>query len=510
VSRHDAIVIGAGPNGLAAAITLAEAGRDVLLCDAAGAPGGAVRTQELTLPGFHHDTFSSVYPAGAASPVFARMPLADFGLVWSQPEIAMAHPFEDGSSVALHPDLAATAASLDVHHAGDGAAWADFAAPLLAAYPALRRTLIGGWIPIRGPLGLVRGLGIQEALEFARLVLLPASTFAGELFRGERARAWLAGSCLHGDVAADEAGSAITGTYLQLLGHAVGWPSPRGGAQRLADALAGYFASLGGAIRLSERVDRVITSRGRVAGIELAGGARLRTNVVIADVLPDGLDELAGAALGSAYRKRLARYRAGPGTVKIDWALDGPVPWTADEPRRAGTVHVGGDLSSLVGAQAAVRDGALPDRPFLLFGQQTVADPSRAPAGKHTAWAYTRVPQSLRLGAAAVEDFADRMTEQVERFAPGFGARVLARHVLAPRDLEARNENLPGGDVGGGSYAIDQLVFRPVPGLSPYRTPVDGLYLGSAATFPGGAVHGAGGHGAARLALAEGRVRRWL
>ncbi|MFA9446572.1 phytoene desaturase family protein [Egicoccus sp. AB-alg6-2] len=510
MNRYDAIVVGAGPNGLAAAITLAEAGRDVVLCEAADAPGGAVRTQELTLPGFQHDTFSSVYPAGIASPVFARWPLADFGLEWVQPAVSMAHPFPDGDAVALHQSLERTAASLDASRPGDGAAWEQFAAPLLEVFPQLRRTLIGGWFPIVGPAGLLARHGLQGSLEFARVVLASARTFATELFAGPRAQAWLAGSCLHGDVAADDAGSAITGTYLQLLGHAVGWPSPRGGAQRLADALAGYFEHLGGELRVSSRVQRVVTAGGRTAGVELADGERLRANVVVADVLPAGLMALAGDALGSSYRARLGRYRYGPATVKVDWALDGPTPWTAEEARAAGTVHVGGHLDDLVDAQREVGAGRLPDRPFLLFGQQTVADPTRAPDGKHTAWAYTRVPQTYRFDPGGVDAFADRVTEQIERFAPGFADRVLARHVMGPDDLEARNDNLPGGDVGGGSYAIDQLIFRPVPGLSPYRTPVEGLYLGSAATFPGGAVHGACGHAAARLALAEGRVRRWL
>ena len=509
VTRADAVVIGAGPNGLSAAITLAEAGADVVLCDSSDAPGGAVRTQELTIPGFRHDTFSSVFPAAAASPVFARWPLADHGLTWVHPEVALAHPFEDGTAAGLYRDMERTVASLEACAPGDGAAWEEFASPLMASYPSLRRTMIGGWVPVRGPLGLLRDLGIHGALDLVRVVLLSASRLSEELFTSTHSRAWLAGSCLHGDVAADEAGSAIIGTYLQLLGHGAGWPSPRGGAQALADALAGYFTSLGGQIRLGERVSRVITADGKTAGVQLEGGDRIRANTVVATVTPHGLLELTEEALPLGYRRRMARYRYGPGTVKVDWALDDPVPWTAPEVREAGTVHVGGDVRALVDAQAQVRDGDLPDEPFLLFGQQSVADPTRTPEGKHAAWAYTRTPRGLRLSAAEVEAFADRMDAQVERFAPGFGHRVLARHVLAPRDLESRNENLPEGDVGGGTYALDQMVFRPVAGLSPYRTPVEGLYIGSAATFPGGAVHGAPGHAAGRLAAAEARLRRW-
>ncbi|MBS3939791.1 MAG: NAD(P)/FAD-dependent oxidoreductase, partial [Actinobacteria bacterium] len=312
MNRHDAVVIGAGPNGLAAAITLAEAGRDVLLCEAADTVGGAVRTQELTLPGFHHDTFSSVYPAGRASPVFARWPLEDHGLAWIQPPVAMAHPFPDGDAVALHESLERTAASLDDAHRGDGANWEAFAGPLLKVFPQLRRTLLHGWLPVAGPAGLLAKHGVQGTLEFGRVLLSSADSFAPELFAGPKSQAWLAGSCLHGDVAAEEAGSAITGVYLQLLGHAVGWPSPRGGAQRLADALAGYFAHLGGTLRTGARVSRVVTSGRRTAGVELADGDRIRANVVVADVLPAGLLSLAGDALGSSYRARLQRYRLGP------------------------------------------------------------------------------------------------------------------------------------------------------------------------------------------------------
>ena len=509
IARADAVVIGAGPNGLAAAITMAEAGADVIMCDGAAEPGGAVRTQELTLPGFRHDTFSAVYPAAAASPVFARWPLSEHGLEWTHPAVALAHPFPDGSAAALYRDVEATVASLEAISKGDGRAWRSFATPLLKAYPSLRRTLIGGWIPVRGTAGLAASLGVHGTLDFARTALLPATQLARELFADSRNQAWLAGSCLHGDVAADESGSAVIGTYLQLLGHAVGWPSPAGGAQQLVESLAGYLASLGGQVRTGAPVERVVTAGGRVAGIELESGDRIRANTVVAAVTPHELLRLAGAALPPGYVRRMARYRYGPGTVKMDWALDGPVPWTAPEARQAGTVHVGGDVEQLVQAQAAVRGGSLPEEPFLLFGQQSVADPTRAPDGKHTAWAYTRVPRDYPLTGDELAAFAARIAAQVERFAPGFAGRVLAQHVMGPADLEARNPSLSQGDVGGGTYALDQMVFRPVAGLTPYRTPAEGLYIGSAATFPGGAVHGAPGHAAGRLAAVEATVRRW-
>lgn len=506
--RVDAVVIGSGPNGLAAAITLAEAGRDVVVCEAADTPGGAVRTEELTKPGFRHDTFSAVHPAGAASPVFARWPLADHGLEWVHPGAAMAHPLPDGSAPALYRDLDATAVSLDEAAPGDGAAWRDFAGPLVDAFASLRRTLLQGWVPVRGPLGLLARLGLHGVLDFARTALLPAEVLADELFTAAGSKAWLLGSVHHADLGEDQAGSAISGLYLQLLGHAAGWPSPRGGAQSLTDALVGYLESLGGQVRVGARVEQVVCRRGRAAGVVTADGARLRADVVVAALTPAGLLDVAGDALGPRYAARLRRYRYGLGTIKLDWALDRPIPWTAEPARRAGTVHVGGWPEEISAATGTVRGGSLPSHPFLLSGQQSLADPSRAPAGQHTAWGYTRVPRGLDWRRHA-DWFVEAMEDQMERFAPGFRDAVVARHVLLPPELEARNANLPEGDVGGGTYSLDQLVFRPVPAVSPYRTTVAGLYLGSAACFPGGAVHGVPGRAAARVALAESRLRAW-
>jgi phytoene dehydrogenase-like protein len=341
------------------------------------------------------------------------------------------------------------------------------------------------------------------------VLLLPASALAAELFRSGSAAAWLYGSALHGDVPLRAAGSAISGAYLNILGHGVGWPSPEGGAGRLATALEGYYASLGGRSRVSTPVASIQSAQGRVRGVVTAEGEVLTAPVVIADVMPQELLRLAGDALPGAYRARMARYRYGPETVKVDWALDGPIPWTAAEPRLAGTVHVGGEAGEIERGILQTELGELPERPFLLLGQQSLADPSRAPAGKHTAWAYTHAPRGYGWSQGALERHVERIEAQIERFAPGFRGRVLARHVLSPANFERENANLVGGDVGGGSYALDQLVFRPIPSLAPYRTPITGLYIGSAATFPGGAVHGAGGYAAARLALAEGWVRRY-
>ncbi|HEU4657095.1 MAG TPA: NAD(P)/FAD-dependent oxidoreductase [Capillimicrobium sp.] len=501
-----AVVIGSGPNGLAAAIALARAGRDVTVLEAFERPGGAVATEEVTLPGFRHDLYSAVYPAAAASPVFARMGLERYGLRWVHPPACYAHPLPDGRAVALYRDLDATAASLDAVEPGDGDRWRAFAAPYLEHVRALRDTLLSGFPPLRGPLELGARMGPRALLDFAKLVLMPAQALATEVLRGQGNRAWLYGAAMHGDVPPSAAGSAIAATYLNVLGHAVGWPSPEGGAGRLAAALLAHLDDLGGWVRTSAPVTRIAVERGRVAGVETAGGDRIAASLVVADVMPGALLALAGDALDGRYARALRRYRPGPATVKVDWALDGPIPWTAAPAREAGTVHVGGDEREVL--ETTEVHTRVPERPFLLVGQQSLFDATRAPAGRHTAWAYTHGPQDADW-AAETDRHVERIEAQVERFAPGFRARILARHVQGPAELERRNANLVGGDVGGGSYTLDQMVFRPVPSLSPYRTPVRGLYLGSAASFPGGAVHGVPGDAAARTALAEARLRRF-
>jgi len=502
---YDALVIGSGPNGLTAAIRLARAGRRVLVLEAADRPGGAVRTEELTLPGFLHDTFSSVYPAAAASPVYAGMPLERHGLRWIHPPVCMAHPISsDGAAIGLYRDLDRTAASIDGLCPGDGAHWSGFAAPFVENFDALRTTMLSGFPPIAGPARMLTGLGVTGMAEFVRLLLMAAEALGEELFRGSAARAWLYGAAMHSDVPPPGRGSAIAAAYLNLLGHGAGWPSPEGGAERLAGALVGYLKAQGGELQTGATVIRVASERGRVVGVELAAGQRISARQVIANVMPHALLRLADGAIGGRYAKALGRYRYGPSTLKVDWALDGPVPWTSEIVRQAGTVHVGGDAAEVL-ATTSTTDG-LPQRPFLLLGQQSLADPSRAPTGKHTAWAYTHGPRSTDWPAEQ-ERHVERVEAQVERFAPGFRARILARHVLGPGDLERRNQNLVGGDVGGGSYTLDQVIFRPAPSLSPYRTPLRGLYLTGAATFPGGAVHGVPGHAAAGHALADTRLR---
>jgi phytoene dehydrogenase-like protein len=506
----DAIVIGGGPNGLSAAIRLAQAGVSVTVLEQADQPGGAVRSEQLTLPGFVHDTFSSVYPATVASPVFSGMPLAAHGLEWVHPRVCMAHPFDDGSAAALHQDLKATASSLDRQHPGDGARWMQFTSPYVDAFDAVRNMMLAGFPPVGGALQLLRRGGPRATAGFTRVLGGSAIGLARRLFEGEGTRAWLYGAAMHGDAPPGAAGSGVSGFYLNLLGHAVGWPSPRGGAQRLTDALVGYLHSLGGTIRTGARVQRIISRSGRVSGVGIADGEEVAATVVIADVMPRALLAMTGDTLAAWYRLGLRRYVYGPATVKVDWALERPIPWQAPEAREAGTVHVGGAEPEILASIADAQRG-ISTRPFLLLGQQSVADPTRAPEGNHTAWAYTRGPQGI--GAALAGDrHVAAIEAQIERFAPGFGDLILGRHVLGPHELEARDPNLVGGDVGGGSYRLRQAVFRPIPSLSPYRTPLSGLFLGSAATFPGGAVHGVPGDAAARAALrhiarAEGRAR---
>ena len=501
----DAVVIGSGPNGLAAAIRLAEAGRSVVVLEASDRAGGAVRTEELTLPGFHHDVFSSVYPAGAASPVFARMPLAEHGLEWVHPESCYATPLPDGRGGAgAVPRRRCDGRVAGGGRAGDGEAWAAFAdaVPGLlgrAARDDARRLSAGRRLAEAADVdGAARHAGVRAV---AAGVLGGTGAAAVRRWRCAGVAAWRGDARRH---AAEARGQRDRR----------GVPEPDGPRGRLAEparrrgflagALVGYLESLGGEVRTGARVESVTSSGGRVTGVTIAGGEWVGAGLVIADVMPDALARLGGDALARWYRELIKRYVYGPATLKLDWALDGPIPWSDPGVRGAGTVHVGGGEQELLDTIAASARG-LPERPFLLLGQQTVADPTRAPEGKHTAWAYTHGPRDLAVwDEVATARQAERVEAQVERYAPGFRDRVLARHVLSPSDLQARNANLVAGDVGGGSYVLRQVVFRPVPTLSPYRTPLKGLFLGSAAAFPGGAVHGVPGDAAAQAAL-----RRW-
>ena len=469
---HDAIVVGSGPNGLAAAIVLARAGRSVLVVEGRDTVGGGLRTEELTLPGYRHDVCSAIHPLGLASPFMRSVPLAELGVEWVHPDAPLAHPLDDGTAVVLERSLAATAGSLGV----DRDAWIALLGPLVADADAIVAGTLAPLRPPRHPVAMGRfGLG----------ALRSAVGLAQARFHGERAQALFAGNAAHAMLPLEARATASFGLILALLGHAVGWPLPRGGSQAVADALAACLVSLGGEIETG----RTVTSLD-----ELEPG---RGRLVLLDVTPRQLLGLAGDRLGGRYRRALERYRYGAGVVKVDYALSAPVPWRAADCARAGTVHVGGTLAEIAAAERAVAQGRLPERPFVLAAQQSLFDVARAPAGRHTLWAYTHVPN----GWADADAVAARIEAQLERFAPGFRGAVLARSVLGPAALEARNPNYVGGDINGGSAELRQLFARPVARPTPYRTPLEGVYLCSSSTPPGGGVHGMCGYHAARAAL---------
>ena len=476
-AHYDAVVIGAGPNGLAAAITLARAGRSVVVYEAAATVGGGTRTAEMTLPGFAHDVCSAVHPLGIGSPFFRTLPLGEYGLEWIQPDAPLAHPLPDGSAVLLERSVAATAAGLD---AADRAAYSALMAPLAAHWPTLAAAFLG---PVRPEMVLA---GAQHPLVMARFglrAIRSARNVAERLFRGERARALFAGMSAHAMLPLEEAPSAAIGLMLGASGHALGWPIPRGGSQRIADALAAYLRALGGEIV----TDRPISSLAELPP----------ARAILCDVTPRQLLALAGDRLPEGYRRRLTRFRYGPGAYKLDLALDGPIPWAAPGAERAGTVHVGGPLAEVAAAERAVKRGEAPTAPFVLVAQQSLFDASRAPAGQHTVWAYCHVPNGYSDDGA----MATRIEAQIERFAPGFRDRILARHVMPPAALERYNANYIGGDINGGLQDFAQLFTRPTVQINPYATPIAGLYLCSSSTPPGGGVHGMCGYFAAQAAL---------
>jgi len=465
---HDAIVVGSGPNGLAAAIALAQAGRSVLVLEAAETIGGGTRTAELTLPGFRHDVCSAIHPLVLASPCLRALPLAEHGLELAHPEIPLAHPLDDGSAVALHRSVAETAAGLGA----DADAYRSLLEPLARDWQALAGDLLGPLRLPRHPIATAR---------FARAGIRSATGLAGARFTGARARALLAGNAAHSFRPLERPATAAFGLVLALLGHAVGWPAAVGGSQAITAAMASLLRSLGGEIR---------------TGCEVRSLAELRgARAVLFDLTPRQVVAIAGDALPPRYRRALARYRYGPAAFKLDYALDGPVPWTAPECRRAGTVHLGGTIDEIAHAEAEVAAGRHAQRPFVLVAQQSLFDASRAPAGAHTLWAYCHVPNGSAIDAtAAIEG-------QIERFAPGFRDLVRARSVLSPAALERGNANYVGGDINGGAADLRQLLTRPVARRVPYSTPDPRLFICSSSTPPGGGVHGMPGLHAANAAL---------
>jgi phytoene dehydrogenase-like protein len=465
----DAVVVGSGPNGLAAAITLAREGRSVLVLEAAETVGGGTRTLELTRPGFLHDICSTIVPLAQASPFFRQLPLEDHGLRLVHPDAPLAHPLDDGTAVMLDRSVDETAAGLGP----DADEYRKLMAPFVERSERLEPFLLGRSPVSRHPL---------LAARFG-LVALRSAAGAAKRFEGERARALLAGLAAHSIQDLHRMPTASFGLVLGILGHVHGWPVVEGGSQRLTEALASYLRTLGATIETGRRVE----SLDELPPAELT----------MLDLTPRQVLSVAEGRFPTRYTRALRRYRYGPGVFKVDWALDGPVPWTAPEVARAATVHIGGTFEEIAASESAVWRGEAPERPFVLAAQQSLFDGSRAPAGKHTFWAYCHVPNGSSV------EMTERIEAQIERFAPGFRDLILGRSVHGPAELERYDENYVGGDINGGVQDLRQLYTRPVLRLNPYSTPVKGLYLCSSSTPPGGGVHGLCGWYAARSALSR-------
>jgi phytoene dehydrogenase-like protein len=470
-----AAIIGSGPNGLSAAITLAQAGIDVCVYEGRETIGGAASTAELTLPGFRHDVGSSIYPMGIASPFFQSLPLSNFGLQWIEPSAPLAHSLDDGTAVMLEHDLAATASGLGLD---------------AKAYEELMRPLVNGWAAlcdeILGPVIHWPRHPFLLAL-FGLLGAFPASTLAKGRFRGPRARALFAGNAAHSVLPLESLFSSAVGLVLNAAGNTTGWPIAAGGAQAISDALAAYLRSLGGRIETGHSIAS-LDELGELDGLR-------GPDLILCDISPRQLSRLAGKSITDKYRRALESFRYGPGAFKVDWALSEPIPWKAKDCLRAATVHLGGTLEEVAASERAVHEGRVTGKPFVLVGQPSLFDPSRAPAGKHTVWGYCHVPTGF---AGSMQE---QIESQVERFAPGFRDCILARHVMGTAALEAWNPNLIGGDLSGGAMSPRQLLFRPTEWQ--YRTSNRSIYLCSASTPPGGGVHGMCGHQAAKIALRD-------
>jgi phytoene dehydrogenase-like protein len=465
----DATVIGSGPNGLAAAITLARAGRSVRVYEAQDTIGGATRSAALTLPGFVHDLCATVHALAIASPFLRTLPLEAHGLTFAHPEAPFAHPLDDGTAVVLERSVKATADALG----RDARAYRTLVGPFVEASENLMESLLGP-PRFRHPVLMAR---------FAVHAIRSAAALANGRFADARTRALLAGAAAHSMIPLDRLATSGFGLGLIVAAHAVGWPVARGGSQHLANAMASYLRSIGGAIETGVRVD----------SLEQLPPSR----AVLCDVTPRQFLRIAGTRLPAGYRRRLERYRYGPGVFKMDWALDAPVPWRAPGCARAGTIHLGGSLEEIADAERAAWEGRVHDRPYVLLVQSSQFDRARAPDGRHTLWAYCHVPH------ASPEDMTDRIERQIERFAPGFRDTIAARHAMGPAELERRNANLVGGDISGGASDLRQLLTRPVASFTPYATPIDGVYLCSSSTPPGVGVHGMCGYFAAHAALKQ-------
>jgi phytoene dehydrogenase-like protein len=514
----DAIVIGAGPNGLVAANVLASAGWDVLVLEAQPVAGGAVGTAELTQePGFRHDWCSAFYPLAVASPAMQAMELERYGVTWRRSPLVVAHPTLDGTCVSLSQDIDETAASFDAFAPGDGDAWRD----VYARWQRIRDPFLGSLFgspfpPLRAGARLAAALG-RDVGRFARFGLLPVRRFAEEEFLGDGAARMLAGNALHADLTPETSGGAVFGWLLCCVGQERGWPAPEGGAGQLAAALVRRLEAHGGTVVTGTRVDEVVVRGGRAVGVRTNDGDEVPARrAVIADVAAPRLflemvprDELPSPMLRDLRR----RFHHDSATVKVDWALDAAIPWAHPDARRAGTLHIAEGIDALTVHASELSRHLIPGRPFLLLGQYSMLDPTRAPAGAETAWAYTHTPQQPRGDAGPdgltgswdereTELFVERIETQIEELAPGFKSLIRKRHVLAPPTFSLHDENLVNGALNGGTAQLhQQLVFRPTTGLGRPETPIRGLYLGSASAHPGGGVHGSCGANAARAAL---------
>ena len=463
---YDAIVIGAGPNGLAAAIEIARAGRRVRLYEGHSTVGGGTRSAELTLPGFIHDVCSAVHPLAASSPFFSQLPLEKYGLEFVYPAASLAHPFDDGTALIVDRSLDVTAKRLGT----DGSSYRRVFSPLVNKWDDLAGDVLGPLGMPRHPFAMAR---------FGLSGIRSAKGFAEAKFQDDKTRALFAGMAAHSFLSLDWAGTAAFGLVLGVLAHTAGWPVVRGGSQRLADALAAYFTELGGEIVTNHRVDSLTNLP--------------EARAILCDVTPRQLVKMAGDTLTPRFRQRLERYRYGPAAFKMDWALNAPVPWKAPECKTAATVHIGGSFAEILASEWKASHGQHSEKPFLLIAQSSLFDSTRAPAGQHTLWAYCHVPNGSTV------DMSDAIERQIERFAPGFRDCIIARSVMSPADYEHYNPNLIGGDINGGIQDLAQMFLRPT--MRMYSTSKDGLYLCSSSTPPGGGVHGLCGFHAARVAL---------
>jgi phytoene dehydrogenase-like protein len=462
-----ATLVGAGPNGLAAAIVLAQAGLCVDVFEAESVPGGAARTLELTLPGFHHDFGSAVHPLAVGSPFFSTLPLGNHGLAWIHSPSTLAHPLDNGTAVLLDRDFANMKDTLG----HDGKSWQRLLEPFACNWRTLAPEVLAPvHIFSRHPLLLAR---------FGVAGLPPANTVANFCFRDARAKALFAGLAAHSFLSLDEPLSAAFAVLLGAAAHSVGWPIPRGGAQSITDALVAYLGTLGGRVHTSSKIEKLSDM----------------ADITLCDITPRQLLGLSDTGLSNAFRAKLEKFRYGAGVFKVDYALSSPIPWKAEGCLRAATVHIGGSAEEIAASESAVRSGKLVDRPFVLLAQPSLFDSSRAPEGKHTAWAYCHVPNGSTV------DMVERIENQIERFAPGFRDCVLARRVFSPGKLESMDANLVGGDINGGAMDVGQFLFRPT--VRHYGTSLPKLYLCSSSTPPGGGVHGMCGYHAATLALSR-------